>query len=92
MQDLDIDVLKIDKKLVSKVGIGDEKSDSIFRSVIEMARLLKIAIIAEGVETKEQIDYLKSTGCMVMQGYYFGRPVPYDEFDKFIKSKKQTDK
>ena len=92
LQDLDIDVLKIDKKLVSKVGIGDEKSDSIFRSVTEMARLLKIAIIAEGVETKEQIDYLKSTGCMVMQGYYFGSPVPYDEFDKFIKSKKQTDK
>jgi len=44
-------------------------------------------VVAEGVETKEQIDALKSLGCEIVQGYYFSRPVPAKEFEQFIKEK-----
>ncbi len=86
--DLDIDILKIDKKLVSKAGIGDEKSDSILRAVANMAKSLKISVIAEGVENKTQADFLNSVGCTDMQGYYYAKPMPFDKFKEFIKNKR----
>lgn len=86
--DLDIDILKIDKKLVSKAGIGDEKSDSILRAVANMAKSLKISVIAEGVENKTQADFLNSVGCTDMQGYYYAKPMTFDKFKEFIKNKR----
>ena len=48
-------------------------------------------VIAEGVETKEQLDFLKSIGCHVIQGYYYSRPLPIEEFEEFMKDKKCAD-
>ena len=52
--------------------------------MIDIAGFLKIPVIAEGVETKEQYDLLKKLGCDIIQGYYFSKPIPPEEFDKLI--------
>lgn len=88
LKDLDIDILKLDMFLISQIGSGDEKSDNILRSVVQMAHLLNIAIIAEGVETKEQAEYLKAMDCLNMQGYYFEKPMTADKFGELIKNTK----
>ena len=47
-----------------------------------MAKRLDIKTVAEGIETEEQVEYLKSIGCDIIQGYYFSKPIPIDEFEK----------
>lgn len=84
LKDLDIDTIKIDIKLTSQVGCGNKKSDDILRSVVKMAKDLNIGVIAEGVETKTQAEFLKAVGCTAMQGYYFARPMPPQEFEQLV--------
>ena len=54
--------------------------------MIRISDLLEVPIIAEGVETKEQAELLKGIGCEIIQGYYFSKPVPGEEFEKFIEA------
>ena len=51
---------------------------------MDIAKFLQVPVIAEGVETEEQLKLLKARGCDIIQGYYFSRPVPPEEFTKFI--------
>ena len=79
-----VDVLKIDKSLVDNM----EESDHIILSnVVKMASELKMDVVAEGVETWEQVDYLKTVKCSVVQGFLFDRPMPKEQFEEKIKSK-----
>lgn len=73
-----IDVMKLDKSFID--DYEDEKGSSIIQCVLNLAKMLKIPVVAEGVETKEQYLYLKDSGCDVIQGYYFSKPVPEKEF------------
>lgn len=61
-----------------------EKSKIIISAIINMARELKVPVIAEGVETKEQAEMLMGFGCNQMQGYYFSRPVPETEYENML--------
>lgn len=80
-----VDVLKIDKSLVDNM----EESDQIILSnVVKMASELKMDVVAEGVETWEQVDYLKTVKCGVVQGYLFDRPMPKEQFEEKMKQKK----
>ena len=83
---LAIDYIKIDKSFVNRVS---EQKDStiLLDCVIELAKKLSLHIVAEGVETKEQWDYLNRNAITLLQGYYFGKPVSYIEFIKVILSK-----
>ncbi|HEY0444201.1 MAG TPA: EAL domain-containing protein, partial [Candidatus Limnocylindrales bacterium] len=74
-----IDALKIDQSFVSQIGSGDDDS-SIVKAILSMAQSLHLRVVAEGVETVEQLDFLRAHGCDEAQGYYFSRPVPAADF------------
>lgn len=86
LQELPIDVLKLDLSLIDNLGMEQKKS-SIVKFVLSLAETLSIPVVAEGVETLEQINLLKSMGCDMGQGYYFSPPVSLEDFKKKIKDK-----
>jgi EAL domain-containing protein (putative c-di-GMP-specific phosphodiesterase class I) len=79
-----IDVLKIDRSFVSDIADGDEAA--IVVSIIALAHNLKLRVIAEGVETAAQLDYLRRNGCDEMQGYYFSQPLPPAAFEQLLRA------
>ena len=81
LKNINIDVLKIDKSFSDEV-IKDKRGRIILESIIDMAKKLEIKTVAEGIETKEQVKYLKEIGCNIIQGYYFERPIPVEEFEE----------
>lgn len=83
LKDVDLDVLKIDMKFMSK-GKDDKRAAKIIAAVIRMAESLEMPVIAEGVEEEQQVEMLKSLGCDYIQGYYFSRPIPMEEYEKLI--------
>jgi EAL domain-containing protein (putative c-di-GMP-specific phosphodiesterase class I) len=78
-----IQKLKIDKTFIQDITTVPEDG-AIVSAVIAMAGKLNMKVIAEGVETQEQMEYLRSLGCDQMQGYYFGKPLPAEEFRKLL--------
>jgi len=83
---LPIDVLKIDRTFVSDIT-GDADGAPIVRSIITLAHSLKLKVIAEGVETGEQLAYLRAHRCDVMQGYYFSKPLSVVDFTKLAQQR-----
>lgn len=82
---LPIDVLKIDRSFVC--DLAEKPFDAAFvKTIIDLAHLLKVKIVAEGVETKEQLQILRELGCDEWQGYLFSKPVPADEFASLLRS------
>ncbi|PWK05712.1 putative bifunctional diguanylate cyclase/phosphodiesterase [Tumebacillus permanentifrigoris] len=81
-----INTLKIDQSFVREITI-DPYNAAIVTTVIYLAQNLKLKVIAEGVETEEQLSYLRDHECDEMQGYLFSRPVPADEFEKLLKAR-----
>ena len=76
LKDFDFDLLKIDMLLLQDF---QEKSQKIVSSIVDMAKKIGIRTLAEGVETEEQLEFLREIGCEKLQGYYIGRPRPYEE-------------
>ena len=77
-----IDTLKIDRSFISDIKTGDEALLTL--AIINLARSLRIDLVAEGVETSEQRDFLLRSGCPIMQGYFFGAPVPATEMTSLL--------
>lgn len=95
LKDVPFDILKLDMKFISaatedlnngKYSESTAKSGSILSSVVRMANWLHLPVIAEGIESKNQADYLKSIGCFHMQGFYFARPMPSDEYRQLLQT------
>lgn len=81
---LPLDCIKLDKAFVGQIR-QSRKTEYMMRSIISMGRDLGLDIIAEGAETADQVEWLKNAGCAKVQGYYFSRPVPWDEAEKMIR-------
>ena len=83
LQDYDFDILKIDMSFIRKIG-ENLKTKSIVRSIIGMAHEMGIKTVAEGAETEEQVSFLRESGCDYIQGYYYSKPLPEEEFIQFL--------
>lgn len=82
LKDIDLDVLKLDMRFLSKdiQELEKNRGGTILSSVVRMAKWLRLPVIAEGVESIQQADYLKSIGCNYIQGFLYARPMPEAEF------------
>ncbi|UTW46337.1 GGDEF domain-containing protein [bacterium SCSIO 12696] len=80
-RDLPTDELKIDKSFVMRM-LGSPKDQSIVKTVIDLAHNFSLKVVAEGVENKAIAVRLKEMGCDILQGYYYDRPLPLDDFDQ----------
>ena len=80
---LPIDVLKMDMKFIQNVD-EDTRSFRLIELILDIAGYLGVPVVAEGVETAHQMNLLKAAGCDFVQGYYFSRPLPAEEFEKLI--------
>ena len=78
-----LDALKIDMVFIKNM-FADENGNQMIKIIIEIAKYLNVLTIAEGVETKEQVEVLRENGCDIVQGYYFSKPLPVSEFNKNI--------
>lgn len=88
LKDIDLDVLKIDMRFLSK-GTIEDRGEKILEAVIKMAESLEMTVIAEGVEEEKQVKMLKRLGCNYIQGFYFAKPMPKEEYVKLLKKSKR---
>jgi EAL domain-containing protein (putative c-di-GMP-specific phosphodiesterase class I) len=77
--------LKIDRYIISELK-EDHVHQAIINAVIEVAHKMNMLVVAEGVETRDQLTFLHSRGCDEMQGYLFSKPLPSDEFERLVMS------
>ncbi|MFP4697176.1 MAG: EAL domain-containing protein [Eubacteriales bacterium] len=84
LKKLPINNLKIDKSFIDDI-LEENKGEQIIRSIISLSHAYEIKVIAEGVETNNQLEFLKNENCDIVQGYYISKPLPSDELRKFIK-------
>ncbi|MDH5517080.1 MAG: EAL domain-containing protein [Gammaproteobacteria bacterium] len=83
LREFPVHVLKIDQSFVREISVNPEDS-AIVGTIIDLAHKLHLTVIAEGVENEDQLKVLGSMSCELVQGYYFSKPIPADEFSKFI--------
>ena len=84
LTEMPLDTLKIDKSFVDKIGSDDDKEKDIvvIKHIISLAKELGFICLAEGAEEKRQVDRLRDLGCEVIQGYYYSRPIPMEEYEE----------
>ncbi|MBQ4462992.1 MAG: EAL domain-containing protein, partial [Eubacterium sp.] len=85
ISEIPIDILKIDGVFMHRGKALNHNDKVVLNNVIRMGKELKMVVLCEGVETREQVDFLKDAGCDVIQGYFFAKPMPESEFTEFIR-------
>lgn len=89
LKKLPIHKLKIDRSFIRDIQI-DSNDETIVRSIISLGHHFKLSVIAEGIESQQQLDYLRKLGCDEMQGYHYARPLPELEFVEFLRKHGDT--
>lgn len=88
LKEIPVDVLKLDKEFFCTNEYNEMRSNTVVSGVIALAKSLDIKTISEGVETSQQVSFLKNSGCDMIQGYIFAKPMPINEFEKLWYSDK----
>lgn len=86
LKDVYFDIIKIDKGFLAETT-QSERGKRVIQSVLALADALQVHTVAEGVETAEQLAFLRENGCDIIQGFYFSRPVPEAEFDRLLRER-----
>lgn len=89
LQHLPISLVKIDKSFVQELGQSAD-AEHIIRAIISLAHSLQISVVAEGVETESQLEFLRQQHCDEIQGYYFARPMPWNDLVQFLNRRNQS--
>ncbi|MFB2762218.1 EAL domain-containing protein [Marinobacter shengliensis] len=89
LQHLPISLVKIDKSFVQELGQSAD-AEHIIRAIISLAHSLQISVVAEGVETESQLEFLRQQHCDEIQGYYFARPMPWNDLVQFLNHRNQS--
>jgi diguanylate cyclase (GGDEF)-like protein len=84
LRNLPVDFLKIDRSFVKDLVTAGSDSNTLVRSIITLAHSLKLKVVAEGVETQEQLEVLRAMGCDISQGFFFHRPMPAEEVELLL--------
>ena len=86
LSNINLDVIKLDARFLN-LDDNQARGVQILESIINMTKIIGVPIVVEGVETKEQCDFLEGLGCRYVQGYFFSKPMPVEEFETLIKDK-----
>lgn len=81
LKDITVDILKLDMMFFRNENLKEPRHQTIISSIISMAKALNMKVVAEGVETEEQLQLLREFGCDYIQGYLISRPIPAEEFE-----------
>lgn len=84
LKDVNVDVIKIDTKFLDMDERSRNRGMGILETVVRMAKIMQLKVIAEGVEKVGQVEFLRNIGCLYGQGYYYYRPMPPEEFEKLL--------
>lgn len=84
LYEYDFDLIKIDMKFVQHLDDNDGANRKLMKSLVKVAKEMGILSLTEGVETKEQYDFVKEIGCNKTQGFLLGKPRPIDDFGKIL--------
>ncbi len=82
LKDMPLDVLKLDAEFFRGEAADTERGEVVVSEAIKLAKSLNMRTVAEGVEVKEQVEFLASQGCDMIQGYYFAKPMPHDDYEQ----------
>lgn len=86
LKDLELDTVKLDRAFFSSETMENEKENTIVKSIIDMTQALNMLTVAEGIESKQQMEFLDKTACDYIQGYVISKPVSINEFEKMIEN------
>ena len=86
LKDIPLDIIKMDLRFLDS-SENIEKSHKILGTLVDLAKSLELHVVVEGVETKEQVEFLESLGGVCAQGFYFSRPVDAETYEKMVSSK-----
>ncbi|HEV2608825.1 MAG TPA: EAL domain-containing protein [Noviherbaspirillum sp.] len=89
LKQFQVDIIKIDRSFIRDIP-HDQADAAIAHAIIAMGKSLKATVVAEGVETVAQLNFLRERGCDEIQGYYFGRPLPADDFARLLKQNSEA--
>lgn len=88
LKDLKVDIIKLDKSFLDDImKTQNHKDEIVIKNIVNMVRELQMEVIAEGVETTEQVDFLKNIKCCMAQGFLFDRPLSHDDFEKRLRNR-----
>ncbi len=90
LKDIPVNILKIDMNFLGHSD-NEKRSRNILQLVVELGHRLEVPVIAEGVETAEEVEFLKEIGCEVIQGYYYAKPMQVNQFEAMMDSRKCID-